>query len=111
MNRILVVEDEFLIALELKDILSTGGFVVEVAYTVEQALERIRGSVFDGVMLDGVLGARSGALVAHELELRAIPYIMCSGSSREEISWAHPKRYLTKPASAVAVIDAVQSWH
>jgi CheY-like chemotaxis protein len=56
-KRVLVVEDEFLIALDIETILESGGAEVQTANRVEQALTLIKsGGPFDGAVLDTLTG-------------------------------------------------------
>ncbi|WP_035705139.1 response regulator [Niveispirillum irakense] len=79
-KHILIVEDEFLIAIHAADVMEGLGFRVggPVA-TVDQALDMVRAEQFDGAILDVNL---SGTLVfplAEELAARDIPFILTSG--------------------------------
>jgi CheY-like chemotaxis protein len=78
MARILVVEDEILIAWDLQSMLASAGFEVEIAHSVEMALRLIRSYRPDVAVLDGLLRSEAAAPVAKELESNGIPYLMCS---------------------------------
>ncbi len=83
--RILVVEDEALVALEIAQILTDAGFeVVGPAMTATQALELVMYTGCDAALLDINLGRETSEPVALELKERGRPFITLSGYSREQ---------------------------
>jgi len=87
--RLLVVEDETIVAMELEDILGDlGHAVLGSAATCEQAMSLIEkfAEKIDGVVLDANLRGRSAAPVMKDLKARDIPYILASGYGSEELS-------------------------
>jgi CheY-like chemotaxis protein len=80
-KRVLIVEDEPLIAIVLADILVDAGcVVVGPAYDTDQALARISTEPIDAAVLDVNLGSgQTSALVADVLAERAIPFIFATG--------------------------------
>ncbi|PJK31377.1 response regulator [Minwuia thermotolerans] len=80
--RVLVVEDEALIALDLRNMLEGFGCtVVGPVATVENAVEATERDRPEAALLDEVLGEASVAPVAEELRRRGIPYAVVSGYS------------------------------
>jgi CheY-like chemotaxis protein len=80
--RVLVVEDEALIALMMQAMLSDlGCTVVAMAHTPSEALSLIQGGAqpIDLATLDLNLGGESAQGVAAELALRGIPFIVVTG--------------------------------
>lgn len=79
-RRILVVEDEAMIAMLIEDILvSVGARVIGLAATVEEALAAIERERPDAVTLDGNLNDEmSGAVAARLRELR-VPFLLVTG--------------------------------
>jgi CheY-like chemotaxis protein len=83
--RLLVVEDEAMIALMIEDMLdSFGCVVVDVAGTLAKGLaladnERL---AIDGAILDINLGGEQVYPVAERLRLRGVPFIFCTGYGR-----------------------------
>lgn len=78
--RVLVVEDEFLIALEIAAQLGEAGYeVVGPASSVEEALALISAPGCDIAFLDVNLGSESSAPVAAALSARDIPFVVSSG--------------------------------
>jgi CheY-like chemotaxis protein len=85
-RRVLIVEDEPLVALELSTILVDAGLKVSgMAATAEEAMAAIAGTDADAVLLDGNL---QGALVddvAAALLARQIPFLVVSGYGRDHL--------------------------
>jgi CheY-like chemotaxis protein len=78
--RILIIEDEPLLALMLEDMLE--GLAHRVAgscATLEDAMETLAGGGFDAVLLDLDLRGKSGLPVAKQLYSKAIPFAIASG--------------------------------
>ena len=78
---ILVVEDEFLIAMSLQDVLETAGsVVVGPVSSVEKAIATIKSEVrIDAAVLDVNLGGKVAYPVADMLVARKIPFVFTSG--------------------------------
>jgi DNA-binding NtrC family response regulator len=109
MARILVVEDEILIAWDLQSMLASAGFEVEIAHSVEMALRLIRSYRPDVAVLDGLLRSEAAAPVAKELESNGIPYLMCSAYNPSFFEqWANPVRFLRKPCRSDDLLSAVR---
>jgi DNA-binding response OmpR family regulator len=86
--RLLVVEDESLIALELEDLLTELGHkVVEVCGTVPRALAVVDryADEIDGAILDANLGGTSASSVARLLKERRVPFVIASGYTADEL--------------------------
>jgi PAS domain S-box-containing protein len=83
--RILLVEDEPLVALEIAHMLKQGGFeTVGPARTVSQALDLLKSKGCDAALLDINLGKETSELVALELSRLNTPFISVSGYSRAQ---------------------------
>lgn len=77
---ILIVEDEFLIAIHAADVMEGLGFtVIGPVSTVEQALTVVVSGGFDGAILDVNLSGSLVFPVAEALEERGVPFILTSG--------------------------------
>ncbi len=84
--RILVAEDDFLIALALIDQLETGGYeVVGPAVTSEKALELIKHERIDAGVLDVDLGGAPSFPVAQALTRRETPFLFATGQRRADL--------------------------
>jgi CheY-like chemotaxis protein len=110
--RIMVVEDDVLVGWGYERLLySTGFAAVKVVVSVEQALEHLRYSSPDVVLLDLRLrGGNSSLPVADRLEEVGIPFVFLTGRDRDEISVRHRERpYLRKPASDDQLLETLRS--
>jgi DNA-binding response OmpR family regulator len=78
--KILVVEDEFLIALELDETLRAAGFqVLGPATSVSAALELLNVERPDAAVLDVNLGGEWVTPVAEALRVKVVPFILATG--------------------------------
>ncbi|RIA47690.1 response regulator [Dichotomicrobium thermohalophilum] len=94
-RRILVAEDEYLIAMELRqEVEKTGAEILGPTASIDETLHLLRtaGSV-DAALLDINLGGEMAYPVADALLERGIPIIFISGFGREGIS----DKYATAP--------------
>jgi DNA-binding response OmpR family regulator len=84
--RILIVEDEALVALETARVLREAEFrVVGPASSVVQALELIKTVGCDAAVLDAMLGSETSEPVARALGDRCTPFITQSAYSQEQL--------------------------
>lgn len=97
--RVAVVEDEFMIAMAVEAaVVDAGGIVVEMAATLNQALELARNGEFDAALLDINLNGEHSFPVAEALEERGIPYAFVTGYDRQMVPEAFAAApLLTKP--------------
>jgi len=90
--KVLVVEDESLVAMLIEDMLSDMGYeVVAVAARFDQALEMARTIGADLAILDlNLAGARTDA-VAEILRARGIPFMFATGYGAAGVTaeWSH----------------------
>jgi DNA-binding LytR/AlgR family response regulator len=96
---ILVVEDEFLIAMELSRMIENlGGHVLGPVGTVMAGTELLHKCAVDGAVVDLNLGRESSTPLAEELLARGVPIVLTTGYSEEMLpkTLAHAPR-LTKP--------------
>lgn len=100
--RVLVVEDEMIIALGIEDLLDDLGFqLVGPAARVDAAVQLASQAALDVAILDVNIRGGTSYPVADVLAQRGIPFLFCSGYG----DWALEERYrdrprLTKPFSA-----------
>jgi CheY-like chemotaxis protein len=93
--RVLVVEDEGLIALEIAQVLTDAGFkVVGPARSVMPALALLEREGCDAAVLDVNLGDETSEAVAKTLRAARTPFITLSGYSRSQ----HPSVFAGAPA-------------
>jgi PAS domain S-box-containing protein len=109
-SRILVVEDEALVAIEVAGLLEEAGWsVVGPVASVSRAMALIHQQGCDCAVLDVNLGPETSEPIAAELEHRGIPFIMVSGYARQQI----PRRlsaapFLSKPIRPKALVSEVR---
>jgi CheY-like chemotaxis protein len=85
-RRILIVEDEMIIALMVEDFLADLGWnVVGVAGTRDQALAMARDAVIDAALLDVNLNGRNTFGAAEILRERQIPFVFATGYGAQGI--------------------------
>lgn len=97
--RILVVEDEMMVAMLMEDLLELFGCtIVGPAASIAMALRLIAAEAVDGAMLDLNLAGHSVYPVADELARRGIPFIFVTGYGSQELEGDHNDRpKLPKP--------------
>lgn len=109
--RVLVLEDDPIIALDVAQTLAdAGATILGPAYRVAQALDLIERSAIDVAVLDFRLETATASPVAHRLSARGIPYLFHT-SSRGGPAQAHPGVPIidkpTHPERLVAAIKAL----
>ncbi len=114
---VLVVEDEFFIALEIKTALtSAGNKVLGPASSVDHALELLRETKPDAAVLDVDLAGERVTPVAIQLKALGVPFVLASAADAGALAQnavLAGVRNLAKPtdmrqlAAAVAEISAV----
>lgn len=78
--RILIVEDEMMVVLDLEDMIREMGHVVAAsAMRIEAALDYARSGDFDVAILDVNVAGRMSFPVAEALRARGIPFIFATG--------------------------------
>lgn len=104
--RVLVVEDEHLLAITLVDDLQAAGFVPLGPYsTLANAIEASRNLAFEMATLDVNLNGQWVYPLAEELVARGIPFLFLTGYAPSDLPEKfrdHPR--ITKPYDA-AVLD------
>lgn len=107
--RILLVEDEPLVAMAVEDaLLSQGMVVIGPAATVAAALNCIASEEFDGALLDVNLRGEKIDAVADALAGRGIPFVFSTGDGAYGLPSAHRNRpVLTKPFRDADLADAI----
>lgn len=85
-KRVIIIEDEPLIAMELEDELSANGWhVVASIGRFEEAARVAREEDFDVAILDYNLSRRTSGPIAHILAGRRIPFVYLSGGSADDL--------------------------
>ena len=107
--RILVVEDQELLATLIADVLGDAHEVI-CAPTAADATKRLLGGAIDLVLLDCVLPDGPNWQVVLEADRQEIPVVLMTGHSGEAKELAGGARpYLLKPFNMAALIDIIDS--
>ncbi len=109
--RILIVEDEPLIALGIEDGLVDAGFeIVGVTGKLDNALSLIQHDACDAAIVDANLAGVSASPIAVALAARNLPFIILSGYSKEQMQGAFPRAlFLSKPCRTELLIEKLNS--
>lgn len=108
--RILVLEDEFLIAMDVEQLCRDHGAAdVTIARDLGEIGEQALPSRFDAAVVDLMLGGVSTLDFAARLRSEGVPFVFASGySDSDEVKVAFPEiRLVTKPYSGDDLIEAV----
>ena len=109
-KKILVVEDEFLIAVVLEEALRDAGTETVRVATVRAAMRDASGEApLSAALLDVRLGRHTTEEVADALASRGIPFLFYSGQGLPDcMRDKHPKaELLMKPVPPSTIVDAV----
>lgn len=93
-RRVLVVEDEVLIAITLEDMLDAAGYTVVGPFgRVAEALRVAQAETIDAALLDVNVAGEKVFPVAFALEKRGVPFLLLTGYGqsalpRERTDWA-----------------------
>lgn len=107
--RILLLEDEFLIAMDVEQICRENGAAdVAIVGNLDEIDIQTAGS-FDAAIVDVMLGGFSTLEFAEELLAVEVPFVFASGySSNEELAAKFPDvELITKPYSGDDLVDAL----
>lgn len=102
-EKLLIVEDEFIVANDLKIMLHKAGYqVVGIAASVAQARKLIEEKSPDWILLDIILkGQLTGIDLAWELRQKNLPFLYISAntnqSTLEAVKATHPYGFMVKP--------------
>ena len=79
-KRVMIVEDELLVALMVEDVLTDAGCIVVGPFSrVPEALTAARTEMIDAALLDVNVANEKVFPVAHALEERGIPFLFLTG--------------------------------
>jgi two-component SAPR family response regulator len=82
--KILVVEDEFLVAMDLSRMIrNLGGEVLGPVSTLTTATELLQAADLDGAIVDLKLGKISSLPLVEELQARGVPVVLSTGYATE----------------------------
>lgn len=110
-RRILVLEDEWIVAMDTQDLLESAGFeVVGPVASVREALALLQSAPVDAAVLDVHLTREMSFPVAEALIACATPFVFVSGFARADL----PPRFrehplLSKPVVAERLLAALDA--
>lgn len=106
--RVIVVEDEALLRLELSDILEEcGAHVVGTAAHVGSALPLVEGCEFDIALLDVNLGGEEINPVVAAVERRGAPFLFLTGYGSTALRGLPPVLVVEKPYDRRRLVEAI----
>lgn len=106
--RVLIVEDDPFIAMDLEDTLTEAGYrVCGLAGSVDEGLDRIERDQPTLATLDYHLGRETSESLAEELDARRIPYVFISGNAHELGHARVP--VISKPVAPRTVIRTLET--
>jgi CheY-like chemotaxis protein len=110
-RRVLVIEDELMIAMLIEDMLDELGYdVVVTAMRLDQAEEAARGADFDLAMLDVNIAGQWSFPVAAILHDRGIPFLFATGYGQAGVTAHYPDAtVLKKPFTTQQLGQALAS--
>jgi DNA-binding NtrC family response regulator len=110
--RVLVVEDDPLLLMDLETTLAeAGAVVVGLCQTLEDAMRRSVEDDFSVAVLDFRLGSDTVSPVARRLIERGVPFVLYTGQARNEPSMSEWRdcAIVEKPAPPRALLSAVRN--
>lgn len=109
--RVLIVEDQPLLALDLQNLLEAYGYEVAAwASDLPEAERIIAQGQIDVALVDFLLNEQPADALAKQLAAKNIPFAFCTGSDEKDIASRYPSvPILSKPYMAEDVILQVQS--
>ncbi len=98
-KRVLVIEDEMLVAMDIESALSDAGMIVAgIAGRIDKARQLIVERQYDAVLLDGNLAGAPVDELAAMLSVKGVPFAFATGYGREGVPEAFRDRpVLAKP--------------
>jgi DNA-binding response OmpR family regulator len=109
--KVLVVEDEPLVAMDLQDVLRDAGCtVVGPALSLKQGMRLIEEEAVDGAVLDVNLGDEMVFPLADVLAERSIPFVYVTGYERLLRTCNHGCPVLQKPYNSQQLLKIVGAW-
>jgi CheY-like chemotaxis protein len=107
--RILIVDDEPMVAIDLESVLLAAGFeIAGVTGNLATALSIVESGICDAALLDANLVGVSAAPIATALAARGIPFLVLSGYAPEQQPGAlRAGQHLQKPASPSQIVKVL----
>lgn len=110
-TRVLIIEDEPLVAENLRaDLIDAGFDVVGVAPKLERALRLIEEAACDVAIVDANLAGVSAAPAAAALSARNLPFVVLSGYARGQLSSEFAAgAFVQKPCRMSRLLDEIRA--
>ncbi len=109
--KVLVVEDELLIAMTLEDLLKDSGCtVVGPASSLKQGMQLFEKEAVDGAILDVNLRGQMVFPLADALAERSIPFVYVTGYGKLLRARNHGRRFLQKPYNNQELLKILREW-
>ncbi len=108
--RILIVDDEPMIAFDVQDLIIEAGFACAgVASRLDEALKLIESGACDAAILDANLAGVSSSPAAAAMVARGLPFIVLSGYSARQLEATFPDaEFIQKPFRPAHLIRALR---
>jgi DNA-binding response OmpR family regulator len=107
-RKILIVDDEPMIALDLEASLTNAGFeVVGIACTIKEVLASMESAPCDLVVLDAMLRDQSAGPLAKHLREAGIAFVVASGHSAKQIDWLEDEPLIQKPFDQAQLLAGI----
>jgi len=109
--RVLILEDEVLIAIDLQETLHEAGLVdIVTCHRLVDAQAAAESQSFDLAFLDHMIGLKSSIDVGHRLAQKSTQVAFMSGSDRGEVAnLPRTSLFLPKPYSERQILSVVKS--
>ncbi len=107
-ERVLVLEDEPLIAFDIQETLAGEGAAVLLAPTIPEALQCADQPALSAGVLDVRVGCVDAEPVCEALRRRRVPFVFFTGIPERSLSRWPAVPVVHKPASAAAIIGALK---
>lgn len=105
---VLLLEDEFLIALDAEQILTElGAAKVEVASTLADAEQLAENGRFDVAMLDVNINGEVSFPLAESLQRRGVPVVFATGYEMRNQPFPEPAVCVTKPYTSATLLEVL----
>lgn len=109
-KRVMIVDDEAMIAIEFEFWLQDEGHeVAGIAGDLDKAISILDGGSVDAVLLDANLDGVSSEPLAQAFRDRNVPFVVVSGYTREQIDWLRDEPLVSKPVDYAQLSSVVRS--
>lgn len=107
--RILIADDEFLIAIVIEETLRDAGAEIVSAATLASALKATEDPLISAAILDVRLGRHTTEAAADILSARGVPFVFYSGQALPDVFRRKfpSAKVLAKPVKHSAIVEAV----